>query len=102
MAAIAAGGATDVRARRRGDVGRAGESGPHVRHFFIEHDDHFEVRGLLCCGLLARRLDGAVADLGDMALENPIGNRVDGDLRRLPKDHVGNIRLVDFDLSLND
>ena len=37
-----------------------------------------------------------------MSLERSIGNRVDCDLGDLPDLHVRNVRLVDFDLRLND
>ena len=36
----------DVRARGRGDVGRAGEAGPDVRNDFVEHHHDLEVRRL--------------------------------------------------------
>src|SRR5581483_4824490 len=93
----------DVLARRRGDVGSAGESGPHVRDLFVEHDDDLEVRGLRAGGdlLTVRRLNRAVADFGDVSLERFVLNGVDRNLRDLADLDVGHVRLVDFNLRLD-
>ena len=53
------------------------------------------------CAAVPVALNRAVADLGDVALERPVGNRVDRDLRLLAELHVRDVGLVDLDLGLD-
>ena len=66
----------------RRDLGRAREAGPHFGNLAVDRDRDLEVRRR-ARGAGAGGLDRAVADLGDLAGEHPIGNRVDLDLRDL-------------------
>src|SRR4030095_4540401 len=92
-----------VLARGGRDVGGACEARAHVRHLLVEHDDNLEIRGLLRRRQLSgHRLYRAVADLGDVPLERPIGDRIDADLGLLAEHHGRNAGLVDFHFRLND
>ena len=88
-------------ARRRRDIGRAGEPGPDVGHLLVEHDDHLEVGRLRPDRARRRRLNRAVADFSDVTFEGLVGQRVDRDLGLLAELHVWDARFVDLDLRLN-
>ena len=76
--------------------------GPHVGHLFVERDDDLEGRRLSLSACSAcRRLNRAVADLGDAALERPVGHRVDRDLGRLAERHGRDVGLVHFDFGFD-
>src|ERR1041385_5888960 len=94
----------DVLARRRRDLGGAGEAGTHIRHRVVDRHDHLEVRGLpLPRGRRLRgcRLNRTVADVGDAPLEHVVGYRVDRHHRGLSDSDVRNIGLVHLDLRLD-
>ena len=83
----------DVPARGGRDLCRAREARADVGHRLVDRDHHLEVRGLALPVVCVRgRLDRAVADLGDVALEHPVGHRVDRHDRLLADRHVGECR----------
>ena len=84
----------------RRDLGGAREAGTDVRHGLVDRNHDLERRRLTLSSILRRRLDRAVADLRDVALEGPVRHRVDGDLRRLSELHRRDFGLVDLDLGL--
>ena len=98
------GTATTSVLRGGGDVGGAGEAGADLGRAGVEGDDDLEIGGGARGGrrrLAGRRLNRAVADLGDPAGEGLAADGVDGHDRLLADLHQGNVGLVDFDLGLD-
>ena len=91
----------DILSRGGRDLRRAREPGTHVGHFLVERDDDLEIGRLLRrVRLRAGRLDRAVADLGDVAAEHPVGYRVDRDARFLADQDRRDVGLVHLGFSL--
>ena len=88
--------------RRRRDVGGAGEAGTHLGDLAVDRHRDLEVgRGL--AGLPGGGLDDrAVADLGHLAGEGLVRDRVDLDLGQLADLDERDVGLVDLDFGLDD
>ncbi len=74
----------------------------------VERDDHLEVLGFFGAGggLRGGHAGGAqqrlIADQGDVALEDLVGQRVDGDFSRLAELHVHDVGFIHLDLGGDD
>jgi hypothetical protein len=95
-----------------GDAGGGGEAGAEVAEvvfgYSVQGNDDLEVLCLFGagCGLGGGDAGGAeeglVADLGDVALEDAVGERVHGDIGGLAHSDVDDVGLIDLDLGGDD
>ncbi len=91
-----------------GDFGRGGETGTEIVRGLVQSDDDLEVFGFFRSGGALRggeaggAEEGLIADLGDVAFEDPAGQGIDGDVGGLVQGDVDDVGLVDFDLGGDD